>query len=108
MAQKKPLLFLGGLWALVDVLRFACKLVDGKAGFVIGSAPFAQFPEGFESYFFFFCGFLRACLKSPYSAAISKFWLQNIQISSRYLPGSAPQSSCFSLKILKFRDERDF
>ena len=51
---------------------------------------------------------LRACFKSPYSAAISKFWLQNIQISSCYLPGSTPQSLCFSLKILKFRDERDF
>ena len=38
---------------------------------------------------------LRACFKSPYSAAISKFWLRNIQISSRYLPGSPPQSSCF-------------
>ena len=45
MAQKKPLLFLGGLWALVDVLRFACKLVDGKAGFVIGSAPLLNFPR---------------------------------------------------------------
>ena len=51
---------------------------------------------------------LRACFKSPYSTAISKFWLQNIQISSCYLSGSTPQSSCFSLKILKFRDERDF
>ena len=59
ITQEEPLLILGGLWALVDVLRLTCKLVDGKAGFVIGSASFAQFPEGFESRFFFHQGFFH-------------------------------------------------
>lgn len=49
----------------------------------------------------------RACSITPYSAAISQFWLQTIQDSSAYVTHTPPHPSWFSLEIEKFRYERE-